>query len=152
MPEAERAEQRLIEMELWRRELLRGGLIAGSAAFLVACGSSAASPSAAAPTIGAIGGGHDRAERGTDDGTLGGRFGCSEQLRPRALRRRRRPRCQARPRRAENFQGVTLKVWTTLTPEQLVKNAKAIWEPTHGRHGQHHHARLRRRARSSTRA
>ena len=33
---------------------------------------------------------------------------------------------------AENFEGVTVRVWTTLTPDQLVKNAKASWEPRTG--------------------
>ena len=33
---------------------------------------------------------------------------------------------------AEDFAGTTLQVWTTLTPETLVKNAKATWEPRTG--------------------
>jgi multiple sugar transport system substrate-binding protein len=33
---------------------------------------------------------------------------------------------------AEDFSGVTIHVWTTLTPAQLVKNAKATWEPRTG--------------------
>ena len=36
------------------------------------------------------------------------------------------------PSPAEDWAGTTLRVWTTLTPETLVKNAKASWEPRTG--------------------
>jgi multiple sugar transport system substrate-binding protein len=37
-----------------------------------------------------------------------------------------------RAQAAEDFSGVTLRVWTTLTPATLVNNAKALWEPRTG--------------------
>ena len=113
MADPERAPKRLLDAELTRRDVLRGGLLAGSAAFIAACGAGAASPSAAAPTAAAT--------------------PAAATPAPTAAPATAGPTIVASPTAAaESFPGVTLNVWTTLTPEQLVKNAKAIWEPKTG--------------------
>ena len=121
MADPQRMTKRLLEAEVSRRAILRGGLVAGSAAFLAACGAAAtpspAAPATAPPTAAATAASPTTAPTAAPT-TAAATAGPTVVPSP----------TQA----AENFAGVTINVWTTLTPEQLVKNAKAIWEPKTG--------------------
>ncbi len=115
MADSQQPAQRLLETAVSRRDVLRGGLIAGSAAFLAACGAGATSPSPAGSTA-------------TAPASAAASQAASA---PASAPATSGPTIVPSPA-AEDFSGVTLNVWTTLTPEQLVRNAQAIWEPKTG--------------------
>ena len=97
--------ERLLATPVTRRQVLATGAIASASAFLAACqAGTTASPSAAASQAPA---------------TAAPPPPSGASIEP-------------VPSPAENFAGTTVRVWTTLTPEQLVKNAKASWEPRTG--------------------
>lgn len=98
---------RLLSAPLSRRDVLRASAMASAGAFLAACQAGTASPStSAAPASVAP---SAPASAGT------------ASIEP-----------SASAAAVEDFAGTTINVWTTLTPEQLVKNAKASWEPRTG--------------------
>lgn len=97
---------RMLSAPVSRRQVLATGAMASIGAFLAACqsGTSASpSPAASAPASAAASSAASSA-----------------------------PSIAPSPSPAEDFAGTTIRVWTTLTPETLVKNAKASWEPRTG--------------------
>jgi multiple sugar transport system substrate-binding protein len=107
-------DRNILDAQISRRSVLKLGATASAAAFLAACQASpqaASSPPATSPPASAP-------PSSAPPASPSASASASVVASPSAS--------------AESFAGTTIKVWTTLTPEKLVKNAKATWEARTG--------------------